>query len=139
MNRANFFFHLGEENSGQPQQTSNDPESTPFLEQLATNDTPIIEPSSIDIRQANQGDQEAIQPHHSPGPSIISRFFATDSSGSNESCETYITWKWNQLTERVALDMYEITEFAKKESISEAIALAPNVQHYEYFQLQGNS
>ena len=132
-------FHLGKENIGLPQQTSCEPESITNPEQLASNETPAVESTGLSISPATEVDQEVTQPQQSPGPSLVSRFFATDSSGSNESCETYITCKLNQLAEKVALETSEVTEFSQKESVSEAITLTPGVQHYEYFQLERSS
>ena len=132
-------FHLGKEDIGQPQQTSCDPEPIANPEQLASDETPAIESPRPSISSATEVDQEATQPQHSPGPSLVSRLFATDSSGSNESCETYITCKLNQLTEKITLETPEFAEFSQKESISEVIALTPSVQQYEYFQLDRSS
>ena len=132
-------FHLGKEIIGQPQQTSCDPESATNPEQLASNETPAIQSTGFSISPATDVDQEVAQPQQSPGPSLISRFFATQSSGSNESCETYITCKLNQLAVKVALETSEVTEFSQQESFSEAITLTPSVQHYKYFQLERSS
>ena len=132
-------FHLGKKNIGQPQQTSCEHESITNPEQLASNETLAIESTGLSISPATEVDQEVAQPQQSPGPSLVSRIVATDSSGSNERCETYITCKLNQLAEMVALETSEVTEFSQKESVSEAITLTPNVQHYEYFQLERSS
>ena len=78
-------FHLGKENIGQPQQTSCEPEPITIPEQLASNETLAIESPRLSISPATEVDQEVTQPQHSPGPSMISRLFGTDSSGSNES------------------------------------------------------
>ena len=45
----------------------------------------------------------------------------TDSSGSNESCGTYITCKMSQMEEAAARDFVEVTETAQRESVSEAM------------------
>ena len=110
-------FHLGKEDIGQPQQTSCDPEPITNPEQLASDETLAIESPRLSISPATELDQEATLPQHSPGPSLVSRLFATDSSGSNESCETYLTCKLNQLTEKIALETPEVAEFSQKESI----------------------
>ena len=132
-------FHLGKENIGQPQQPSCEPESIANPEQSASNETPAIESTELSISPATEVDQEVTQPQQSPSPSLVFRFFATDSSGSNESCETYITCRLNQLAGKIALETSEVTEFSQKESISEAITLTPSVQHYEYSQLERSS
>ena len=49
----------------------------------------VVQPSE----QTETMDQESPQPQPSPSQSLISKFFATDSSGSNENCGTYITCK----------------------------------------------
>ena len=66
-------------------------------------------------------DQGVAQLQQSPSQSLISRFFATDSSGSNESCGTYITYKMSQMEEAAARDFAEVTETAHRESVSEAM------------------
>ena len=137
--RKFIYFHLGNKIIGQPQQTSCEPESITNAKQLASNETPATESTGLSISPATEVDQDVAQPQQSPGPSLVSRFFATDSSGSNESCETYITCKLNQLAQKVALKTTEVTEFSQKESVSEAITLTPNVQHYECFQLERSS
>ena len=78
-------FHLGKENIGQPQQTSCEPEPITSPKQLASNETLAIETPGLSISPATEVDQEVTQPQHSPVPSLVSRLFATDSSGSNES------------------------------------------------------
>ena len=109
-------FHLGKENIGQPQQTSCEPKSATNPVQLTSNEAPVIESTSLSISPVTTVDQEVAQPQQSPGPSLVSRFFATDSSGSNESCETHLTCKLNQLAEKVVLETSEVTEFSQKEA-----------------------
>ena len=106
---------------------------------MASNETPVIESTGLSVSPATEVDQDVARLQQSPGPSLISRFFATDGSGSNQSCETCITCKLNQLAEKVALETPEVTEFSQKESISEAIPLTPSVQHYEFFQIERSS
>ena len=102
-------------------------------------EAPVIESTGLSISPATSLGKEDVQPPQSPGPSLVSRFFATDSSGSNESCETCNTCKLNQLAERVALETSVVTDFSQKESISEAKTLTPSVQHYEYFHFERSS
>ena len=76
-------------------------------------------------------DQGTPQLQRSPSQSLTSRFFGTDSSEPNESCGNYITCKMSQLEEAAAKDSAEVTEMAQRESISEAMELAPGVQQLE--------
>ena len=90
-------------------------------------------------QQTEPMDQGAPQLQRSHSQSLISRFFAIDSSGSNESCGTYITCKMSQMEEAVANHFTEITEMVQRESNVESIELTPCIQQYEYGQLQGDS
>ena len=76
-------------------------------------------------------DQGSSQQQASPNLSLISRFFATDSSASNESCGTYITCKMSQLADAAAKDFTEVTLTAGRKSVSEPLAFAPSVQPLE--------
>ena len=71
--------------------------------------------------------------HHqaSPNLSLISRLFATDSSGSKKSCGTYITCKMSPLEEAAAKEFTEVTEMAQWETVSEFLAITPNAQQHE--------
>ena len=84
-------------------------------------ETNVVTPSEQSVQQAESMDKGAAQLQQSPSQSLISRFFATDSSGSNESCGTYITCKMSQMEEAAARDFAEVTETAQRESISEAM------------------
>ena len=80
----------------------------------------------------NQGSP---QQQASPNQSLISRRFATDNSGSNESCGTYITCKMTQLDDAAAEEFTAMTELAQRESISVPLTIIPSVQQYEYDRL----
>ena len=95
-------FRLGKENDGRQLETSIETDMEPCLEQRTTVETYVIEPTGHDVDQDRQACLGTLQLQETHGQSLISRFFATDSSGSNESCETNITCKMNQLAERVA-------------------------------------
>ena len=81
-------FRSGNENDSQPLQTSNETEMEPCLEQRTTEETFVVEPTGHHVDQDKQADQGTLQLQEYPWKSLISRFSATDSSGSNESCET---------------------------------------------------
>ena len=89
-------FHLGEENQDQPQQTLVENETA------APNTLPeaIESPRRTTIEEVHTSteavDQGSSQQQSSPSLSLMSRLFATDSSGSNESCGTCITCKMSQ-------------------------------------------
>ena len=74
--RKFIFFHLGKENVGQPLQTSCDPESATNPEQVARNDTPKNELTSLGTSPTTEVDQEVMQPQQSPGPSQRNLFLA---------------------------------------------------------------
>ena len=74
----------------------------------------LVTPSEQSVQQAESMDQGAVQLQQSPSESLISRFFATDSSGSNKSCGTYITCKMSQMEEAAARDFAEVTETAQR-------------------------
>ena len=76
-------------------------------------------------------DQGTPQLQRCPSQSLVSRFFGKDSSGSNESCGTYITCKMIQMEEAAATDFAEVTEMAQRESVSEATESTPEVQQHE--------
>ena len=111
-------FQLGEEKNGQPAQESgiNEPEENSV--QAVAMETNLVTPSEQSVQQAESMDQGAAQLQHSPSQSLISRF-ATDSSGSNESCGNYITCKISQMEEAAARAFAEVTETAQREIISE--------------------
>ena len=66
------------------------------------------------VLQAEPEDQRAEQLQQSPSPTLVSRFLATDSSASTESCGTYITCKMSQLEEAAAKDFAEVTKAAQR-------------------------
>ena len=112
-------FQLGEEKNGQPAQESGITEPEDNFVQAVPMETNLVTPSEQSVQQAESMDQGAVQ--QSPSQSLISRFFATDNSGSNESCGTYITCKMSQMEEAAARDLAEVTETAQRESFSEAM------------------
>ena len=65
-----------------------------------------------DPQQTVPMDQGTPQLECSPSQSLLSQFFGTDSSGSIESCGTYITYKMSQMEEAAAKDFAEVTEMA---------------------------
>ena len=102
-------FLLGEEKNGQPAQECGITESEDNSVQAVTMETNLVTPSEQSVQQAESMDQGAVQLLQSPSQSLISRFFATDSSGSNESCGTYITCKMSQMEESAAREFAEVT------------------------------
>ena len=131
-------FQLGEGKNGQPTQdlkvidTEDNSDQTAAME---TNPTVSEEQSEL---QAEPEDQRAEQLQQSPSPTLVSRFLATDSSGSTESCGTYITCKMSQLEEAAAKDFAEVTEAAQCESISEAMEVTVNPEQSSSGQIQSS-
>ena len=124
-------FRLGKENKDQPQQTPVETEMSTVPEQSETGGAyQPITPNEMDD-QREPMDEGFPQHQSSPNLSLVSRLFATDSSGSNGSCGTYITCKMSQLEEAAAEEFTEMTELAQRESISEPLTIIPSVQQYE--------
>ena len=98
---------------------------------------PIVSDEQSEL-QAEPEDQRAEQLQQSPSPTLISRFLATDSSGSTESCGTYITCKMSQLEEAAAKDFAEVTDAAQRESISEAMEVTVNPEQSSSGQIQSS-
>ena len=73
-------------------------------------------------------DQGSSQQQASPSLVLISSRFATDSSGSNESCGTYITCKMSQLEETAAKEFTEVTQRAVRENVSEPLVNTASAQ-----------
>ena len=71
--------------------------------------------------------QEMSQPQASPTVSVMSRLFGTESSGSNESCGTYIVCKMSQLEEAAAKEFTEVAATAERESVSDPLVVTTNV------------
>ena len=125
-------FHLGEEKNGQPTQEPESVESTTESLQTSTERTEEVISADPLPQQAVPMDQRTPQLQCSPNQSLVSRIFGTDSSGSNDGCGTYITCKMSQTEEAAAKDFAEVTEMAQRESIREAMELAPEVQQFEF-------
>ena len=124
-------IRLGNENEDQPQQTLVEDETTTIPKQPEANETQrLTTPDEMHTRQESM-DQGSSQQQAFPNLSLISRLFATDSSGSNESYGTYITCKMSQLEEAAAKEFTEVTEGAERESVSEPLAIARSVQPLE--------
>ena len=129
--RKFIYFRLDKENNGQPQQTPTEIETTTVAEQLEANTAP----QSGTPDQENQAQepmlQETSQPQASPTVSVMSRLFGTESSGSNESCGTYITGKMRQLEEAAAKEFTEVAATAERESVSDPLVVTTNVESEE--------
>ena len=137
--RKLIFFQLGEEKNGQPTQDPKAIETEDNSDQTAAMETNPIVSDEQSVLQAEPEDQRAEQLQQSPSPTLISRFLATDSSGSTESCGTYITCKMSQLEEAAAEDFAEVTEAAQRESISEAMEVTVNPELSSSGQIQSSS
>ena len=127
-----FSFHIGKEKNDQPTQ---EPVSVGVVANPIQTDVMEAEDfASIQqpVQQTERMDQGLPQLQRSPSQSLISRFCATDSSGSDGSCGTYITCKMSQTEKAAAKDFAKVTEIAQRESISEAMELIPCIQQYEY-------
>ena len=98
---------------------------------------PIVSDEQSEL-QAEPEDQGAEQLQQSPSPTLVSMFLATDSSGSTESCGTYITCKMSQLEEAAAKDFAEVTEAAQRESISDAMEVTVNPEQSSSGQIQSS-
>ena len=112
---------------------------TTNLEQTEMGETNQLITSSEASEQAEPMDQGSPRPQASPNLSLITRLFATHSSGSNESCGTYITCKMSQLEEAAAKEFAEVTEFAQRESISEPLSITPSIPQYDHNRLSETS
>ena len=131
-------FQLGEEKNGQPTQDLKVIETEDNSAQTAAMETnPIVSDEQSEL-QAEPEDQRAEQLQQSPSLTLISRFLATDSSGSTESCGTYIACKMSQLEEAAAKDFAEVTEAAQRESISEAMEVTVNPEQSSSGQIQSS-
>ena len=119
-------FQLGERENGQPTQDPKVLESEDNSARPTPMETDPTVSAAEPVLHVEPEDQRSEQLQQSPSPSLVSRFLATDSSGSNESCGTYITCKMAQMEETAARDFVEVTEAAQRESISAAIAVAVN-------------
>ena len=126
--RKFFSFHLGEEKNGQPAQEPEAMEPEGSSTQAIIMDTEVVSPTERSEQQAVAMDQGATQLQQSPSQSLISQFFGTDSSGSNESCGTYITCKMSQMEQAAAKDFAEVTETAQRESVRETIEITGNAE-----------
>ena len=124
-------FRLDKENKGQPQQTPTEIETTTVAEQLDANTAPQSDTPDRENQAQAPMDQETIQPQASPTVSVMSRFFGTGSSGSNESCGTYITCKMSQLEEAAAKEFTEVAATAERESVSDLLVVTTNVESEE--------
>ena len=129
--RKFIFFHLGEEINGQPRQTSTENETEPPSEHTGVEADPGLTTIDTPIASTQPGELTGQDESKSPSVSLISRLFGSESSGSNESCGTYITCKMNQMKEAVARESAEASEPAGRESVSE-IFLNPTVQDCEF-------
>ena len=131
-------FHLGEEKNGQPTQDLKVIDTEDNSDQTAAMETnPTVSEGQSEL-QVEPEDQRAEQLQQSPSPTLVSRFLATDSSGSLESCGTYITCKMSQLEEAAAKDFAEVTEAAQRESISEAMEVTVNPEQSSSGQIQSS-
>ena len=132
VNRVNlFFFHLGEETNGQPRQIPIVSATEPRNEQPSLEVAPGLTTSERPMAQAQSVEQTRQKKPDSLSPTLFSRLFGSESSGSNESCGTYITCKMSQMEETVAREFSAVTQSAGRESLSDAIMLNPTVQDYE--------
>ena len=120
-------FRLDKENNGQPQQTSTELETTTVVEQLDANTAPQSNTPDQEKQAQEPMVQETSQPQASPTISVMSRLFGTESSGSNESCGTYITCKMSQLEEAAAKEFTEVTATTERESVSDPLVVTTNV------------
>ena len=83
------------------------------------------------VAQAQSVEQTRQEKPDSPSPTLFSRLFGSESSGSNESCGTYITCKMSQMEETAAREFNAVTESAGRERLSEANMFNLTVQDYE--------
>ena len=124
-------FRLDKENNGQPQQTPTEIETTTISEQLDANTAPQSDIPDQESQAQEPMDQETSQPQVSPTVSVMSRLFGTESSGSNESCGTYITCKMSQIEEAAAKEFTEVAATAERECVSDPLVITTNVQSEE--------
>ena len=124
-------FRLDKENNGQPQQTPTEMETTTVTEQEDANTAPQSDIPDQEKQAQEPMVQETSQPQASPTVSVLSRFFGTESSGSNESRGTYITCKMSQLEEAAAKEFTEVTATADRESVSDPLVVTTNVEPEE--------
>ena len=132
-------FHLGEEKNGQPTQGPEVIEPEGSSTQANVTETQVATQGEQPEQQVVAMDQGAAQLQQSPSQSLISRFFGTDSSGSNESCGTYITCKMTQMEEAAAKDFAEVIEAAQRESVSEAMEIAHNTEQTSSGEVQSTN
>ena len=109
-------FHLGEEINGQPRQTSTENETKPPSEHTGVEADPGLTTIDTPIASTQPEELTGQDKSKSPSVSLISRLFGSESSGSNESCGTYITCKMNRIEEAVARESTEASEPAGRES-----------------------
>ena len=132
-------FQLGERKNGQPTQDPKVIESEDNSARSTPMETDPTVSAAEPVLHVEPEDQRSEQLQQSPSPSLVSRFLATDSSGSNESCGTYITCKMAQMEEAAARDFVEVTEAAQRESISAAMAVAVNPERPSSEQIPSSS
>ena len=108
--RKFIFVHLSDETTCQFTQTPTETGLVPPFDQLDSVVPPQPTASSRTNGQTQEWDKRAHELHHSPNPSLISRYFGSDSSDSNESCGTYITCKMRQIEEVASMEFTEVTD-----------------------------
>ena len=124
-------FHLDKENNGQPQQTPTEIEVTTVAEQSDANTAAQSAIPDQEEPAQEPMDQGTSQPQASPTVSLMTRLFGSESSGSNESCGTYITCKMSQLEEAAAKEFTEVTATAERESVSDPLVVTTNAETEE--------
>ena len=125
-------FHFGKEKTAQPTREPESTEMTTNPVQSGVEEAHELIPAVPPTEQTETMDLESLRLNRSPSQSLISLFFATDSSGSNENCGIYNTCKTSQVEEAAAKYFTELTDQAQRESISEPIEITPCIQQNGY-------